>query len=152
MPFLTCSTILYTFNNCHMGQCHDILDKLQRSSVIIIHYVKYQKIIKFPCVEILQKRTVIHSNSKNTICPKFCGNCALPQNFHTRKLGETTVYYAVTIIIIIIINMKGSFFFQFGFHNFGKSNKQVLEKGLCCVFNCSGSWKYLQKLTTCSFL
>ena len=115
MPFLTCSTILYTFDNCHMGQCHNILDKLQRSSVIIIHYVKYQKFIKFPCMEILQKRTVTHSNSKNTIRPKFYGNCALPQNFHTRKLGETTVYYAVTIIIIIIINIKGSFFFSLVF-------------------------------------
>ena len=24
-----------------------------------------------------------------------CGNCAFPQNFHTRKLGEITVFYAV---------------------------------------------------------
>ena len=29
------------------------------------------------------------------IHPKLCGNCALPQNFHTRKLGESTVFYAV---------------------------------------------------------
>ena len=25
--------------------------------------------------------------------PKLCGNCALPRNFHTRKLGEITVFY-----------------------------------------------------------
>ena len=29
--------------------------------------------------------------------PKLCGNCAFPQNFHTRKLGEITVFYAVFI-------------------------------------------------------
>ena len=27
--------------------------------------------------------------------PKLCGNCAFPQNFHTRKLGEITVFYGV---------------------------------------------------------
>ena len=38
---------------------------------------------------------------KNTvISPKFlvwklCGNCAFPQNFHTKKLGEITVIFAV---------------------------------------------------------
>ena len=26
---------------------------------------------------------------------KICGNCAFPQNFHTRKLGEISVFYAV---------------------------------------------------------
>ena len=25
--------------------------------------------------------------------PKLCGNCAFPQNFHTRKLGEITIFY-----------------------------------------------------------
>ena len=28
-------------------------------------------------------------------CPKLCGNCVFSQNFHTRKLGEITAYYAV---------------------------------------------------------
>ena len=27
--------------------------------------------------------------------PKLCGNCVISQNFHTRKLGEFTVFYAV---------------------------------------------------------
>ena len=26
---------------------------------------------------------------------KLCGNCAFPQNFHTRKLGEIKVFFAV---------------------------------------------------------
>ena len=28
---------------------------------------------------------------------KLCRNCAFPQNFHTRKLGEITVFYAVNV-------------------------------------------------------
>ena len=27
--------------------------------------------------------------------PCFAGNCAFPQNFHTKKLGEITVFFAV---------------------------------------------------------
>ena len=37
--------------------------------------------------------------SLNTNCPKLCGNCALPQNFHIRKLGEITVFFADAIKI-----------------------------------------------------
>ena len=34
--------------------------------------------------------------------PHFlCGNCAFPQNFHTRKLGEITAFYAVLLAICI---------------------------------------------------
>ena len=29
------------------------------------------------------------------IRPKLSGNCAFSQNFHTRKSGEITVFYAV---------------------------------------------------------
>ena len=31
-----------------------------------------------------------------TIRPKLCGNCAFLQNFHTRKLGEITIFFAVS--------------------------------------------------------
>ena len=27
--------------------------------------------------------------------PKLCGNCSFLQNYHTKKLGEITVFYAV---------------------------------------------------------
>ena len=30
------------------------------------------------------------------IRPKLCGNCAFPKNFHTKKLGEITVFFAVS--------------------------------------------------------
>ena len=29
--------------------------------------------------------------------PKLCGNCAFPQNFHTKKLGEITVFFAADV-------------------------------------------------------
>ena len=29
--------------------------------------------------------------------PKLCGNCAFQPNFHTRKLGEILVFYAVVL-------------------------------------------------------
>ena len=31
----------------------------------------------------------------HTIRQKLCGNCSVPQNFHTRKLGEITIFFAV---------------------------------------------------------
>ena len=37
--------------------------------------------------------------------PETKRNCALPQNFHTRKLGEITLFYAV----IVTINRNRSF-------------------------------------------
>ena len=39
-------------------------------------------------MEILQKGTV-------SLRPKLNGNCAFPQNFRTRKLGEITVFFTV---------------------------------------------------------
>ena len=30
-------------------------------------------------------------------CPKLCGNCTFPQNFHTRRLGEIKVFFAVKV-------------------------------------------------------
>ena len=33
--------------------------------------------------------------------PKLCGNYVFPENFHTKKLGELTVFYAVTVNLIM---------------------------------------------------
>ena len=57
------------------------------------HWKKYRNFTWFPGVEILQKGTV--SAQFRAIRPKLCGNCAFPQNFHTRKSGEITVFFAV---------------------------------------------------------
>ena len=34
------------------------------------------------------------------IRPKLCGNCAFPQNFHTRKLGEITDFHKMVVSIL----------------------------------------------------
>ena len=47
-------------------------------------------------MEILWKDTVTAYFLVNR--PKLCGNCAFPQNFHTRKLGEITLFYAVVML------------------------------------------------------
>ena len=38
-----------------------------------------------------------HIASKNL--PKLYGNCAFSQNFHSRKLGEITIFFAVPLLI-----------------------------------------------------
>ena len=64
----------------------------------IVHCLKYRTFTKFPGVEILWKRTVSAEFPK--ICPKFCRSSAFPQNFHTRKLGEILVIYAVVVVFL----------------------------------------------------
>ena len=57
--------------------------------------VKYRNITLFAGAEILWKGTV--SVQFRAICPKLCGNCAFPQNFNPRKLGEILVFYVVWV-------------------------------------------------------
>ena len=52
-----------------------------------IHCEKYRNFTWFPGVEILRKGTV-------------SANCAFPQNFHTRKSGEITVFFAVIATLV----------------------------------------------------
>ena len=59
----------------------------------INHCVKYRNCTWFPGVENLRKRTVSGESRANL--PKLCGKCAFPQNFHTTKLGENTVFHVV---------------------------------------------------------
>ena len=66
-------------------------------------------------MEILQKGTA--SAKFRAIRPKLCGNCSFPQNFHTRKLGETTVFYEV--------NGIGSLLFKHTFDGLEKSGKSL---------------------------
>ena len=58
------------------------------------HCAKYRNFTWFTSWEILRKRTVS--------CPKIWGNCASPENVHTRKLGETTVFYVISFISILL--------------------------------------------------
>ena len=56
------------------------------------HCVKHRNFTQFHGVEVLRKGTAIHL--------KLCRNCAFPQNFHTTKLGEIGVFYAVSGITL----------------------------------------------------
>ena len=65
------------------------------------HCEKYRNFTWFPGVEILRKGTVsakFRAISGNR--PKLRGNCAFPQNFHTRKSGEITVFFVVIVFVI----------------------------------------------------
>ena len=53
------------------------------------HYAKYQNFKEFSVAEILRKSTVSYGNSTETL---------FAQNFHTRKLGEISVIYAVPVM------------------------------------------------------
>ena len=57
------------------------------------HCVKYLNFTEYPGVKVLWKDTVSAEFLAN--CSKLCGNCTLPQNFHTRKLDEITIFYQV---------------------------------------------------------
>ena len=43
----------------------------------------------------MPKFHLISCSGNFAIGPKLCGNCAFPQNFHTKKVGEITVFYVV---------------------------------------------------------
>ena len=51
-------------------------DTMQKNAVILPN---------FPVGKFCGKAQFLHSFGR---CLKLCGNCAFPQNFHTRKLGE----------------------------------------------------------------
>ena len=78
---------------CNFSLIINCVEKLLQCSVFggcAIHCAKCRNFTWFPGVEILWKGTV-------SSYPKLCGNCAFPQNFYTRKLGEITAFYAVLI-------------------------------------------------------
>ena len=53
---------------------------------IKFHCVKYRNFTQFPGMKILRKCTVSIEFRRNH--SKLCGNCAFPQYFYSRKLGE----------------------------------------------------------------
>ena len=38
--------------------------------------------------------------------PKLCGNCAFPQNFYARKLGNISVFYPIDIYLLKVRNTR----------------------------------------------
>ena len=43
--------------------------------------------------------------------PKLCGNCAFPRNFHIRKLGEITGFFAVIGVLMMLLFSKVALYF-----------------------------------------
>ena len=51
--------------------------------------------IKVSIVELLLGSSSVR---KNTVISPLCGNCSFPENFHTRKIGEITIFFAVVTL------------------------------------------------------
>ena len=73
--------------------------------------------ILWPCYIYTAKNAVISPDflvrkfCRKAQFPKLCGNCAFPQNFHTRKLGEITVFFAMLLFITITLLISPITFF-----------------------------------------
>ena len=94
--FFLFSTIRFEANLISIISTHD----KKTLSKNIIHCVKYRNFTQLPGVEISWKGTVSAQFRVNR--PKLCRNYAFPQTFHTRKLGEITVFYAVISLEILM--------------------------------------------------
>ena len=68
-------------------------DQKGNSSVFCYHCVKYRNFTNAPGLEYLWKHTV--SSEFQALGQKLCGKCVFLQNFHTGKLGENSVFYAM---------------------------------------------------------
>ena len=63
----------------------------------------------------------------------YCGNCASPQNFHTRKLGEILVFYTVktkTLSGCNVIEQNIFNIFQHIFGQFQRKRKKTMKMNL----------------------
>ena len=85
------------------------------------HYEKYRNFTWFSGVEILRKGIVSAQFRAN--CPKLCGNCVFPQNFHTRKSGEITIQN-------IIVLAKSMIKFDKETNIFVRYNEEFVKRGL----------------------
>ena len=91
---------------------------------VILALEKYKD---HPSITSIKNKMIIQVLS---IRPELCGNCAFPQNFRTRKLGEITLFYAMRVnsnkasqatnapVKIIKENKDVSFYV---FHNFSNA-------------------------------
>ena len=75
---------------------------------LCMYCIKYHNFTLRSSVETFWKRTASVKSLANH--SKLCRNCAFPQNFHTRKLGEILVFYAVMLPISITYVLKWIFF------------------------------------------
>ena len=64
------------------------------------YHVKVKKLHLIFCR--LQKRVRFYVEILRRVCPKLYGNYAIPQNFHTMKLGEIAVFYIVSVEELVL--------------------------------------------------
>ena len=98
-----------------MGECFTIDEKIVLSTekiyiVCVDHGIVYKNFIYLRGVEIMKKRSV--SVEFSAVDSKLCKNCfhKISRNFHTRKLGETSVFHAVYVVKINIKSQKQFYF------------------------------------------
>ena len=73
----------------------------------INHGEKYRNFTWFPSVEICGKAQFPHSFGR--FARNYAETGAFPQNFHTRKLGEITVFFVVNQQLVIAREILSSF-------------------------------------------
>ena len=66
--------------------------------------IKYRNFNEFPGVK--NSWNCTFSADFRTNCTKLCGNCFFPQNLHTRKLGEITIFFEVLLNFVIVISIQ----------------------------------------------
>ena len=92
--------ILFNFINS-MGKRNQLIEFAKSTTLVgpinTIHTI-LRKTPKFHDVEIFGNTQLLQSFGQFAFRPKFCSNCAFPQNFGTTKLVEITVFYAVPAI------------------------------------------------------
>ena len=151
-------------------QSHKLSQKRKRSRKIrtfLFSRVSARKVIRY------QKHCLAHFKSIQrkipwlhliswcwNFVPKLCGNCAFPQIFHTRKLGEITVFYAVNVSILYsehTLHKKWNFPLRISPVNVTKSPGNfgfghLLEKFLMENFIfCAVKVMFLTKIFQCTF-
>ena len=91
----SCCEIKKSFKRCfEIFLLLDLFNSHDSSNVyLIFHCEKYRNFTRFPGVEIFAKRHSFRILPVDS--PKTKRNCAFPQNFHTRKSGEITVFSGV---------------------------------------------------------
>ena len=89
-------------------------------------------------------------------CPKLYGNCAFPQNSHTRKLGKITVFYAVLGFAVLIFweCLGGLMLYSMKAISWWSSDASVCGWQLRCAeifWRSSKSWSMMLSLRLISF-
>ena len=70
------------------------------------HFLKFQPLSFISILDFISFGLHCENNRNRAIRLKLCGNCAFPQNFHNRELGEISVFYAVLFSSPLLCHIK----------------------------------------------